>query len=41
MKLGSVVVDMVVILGGNVEGLVVGEIVEVNGVKVIGNGYWS
>lgn len=41
MKLGSVVVDMVVILGGNVEGFVVGEIVEVNGVKVIGNGNWS
>lgn len=41
MKLGSVVVDMVVMLGGNVEGFVVGDIVEINGVMVIGNGYWS
>lgn len=41
MKSGSVVVDMVVMLGGNVEGFVVGEMVEINGVKVIGNGNWS
>ena len=27
--------------GGNVEGSVAGETVEVNGVKVIGNGNWS
>jgi NAD(P) transhydrogenase subunit alpha len=41
MKPGSVVVDMAATSGGNVEGSVAGETVEVNGVKVIGNGYWS
>ncbi|MEQ3638186.1 MAG: NAD(P) transhydrogenase subunit alpha [Alteromonas sp.] len=41
MKPGSVVVDMAATSGGNVEGSVAGETVEVNGVKVIGDGYWS
>lgn len=41
MKPGSVVVDMAATSGGNVEGSVAGETVEVNGVKVIGNGHWS
>jgi NAD(P) transhydrogenase subunit alpha len=41
MKPGSVVVDMAATSGGNVEGSVAGQTVEVNGVKVIGNGYWS
>ena len=41
MKPGSVVVDMAATSGGNVEGSVPGETVEINGVKVIGNGYWS
>ena len=41
MKPGSVVVDMAATSGGNVEGSVAGETVEVNGVTVIGNGYWS
>ena len=41
MKPGSVVVDMAATSGGNVEGSVAGETVEVNGVKVIGNGNWS
>jgi NAD(P) transhydrogenase subunit alpha len=36
MKPGSVVVDLAVESGGNVEGSVVGEEVEINGVKVIG-----
>ena len=38
MRPGSVVVDMAVETGGNVEGSVAGEIVEVNGVKIIGLG---
>jgi len=41
MKPGSVVVDMAATSGGNVEGSVPGETVEINGVTVIGNGYWS
>ena len=41
MKPGSVVVDMAATSGGNVEGSVAGETVEINGVKVIGNGNWS
>ena len=41
MKPGSVVVDMAATSGGNVEGSVAGETVDVNGVKVIGNGNWS
>lgn len=36
MKPGSVVVDLAVESGGNVEGSVLGEEVEVNGVKIIG-----
>ena len=38
MQPGSVVVDMAVETGGNVEGSVVNEIVDVNGVKIIGQG---
>lgn len=38
MKPGSVVVDLAVESGGNVEGSVAGEEVEINGVKVIGLG---
>lgn len=41
MKPGSVVVDMAATSGGNVEGSVAGDTVEINGVTVIGNGYWS
>lgn len=41
MKPGSVVVDMAATSGGNVEGSEAGKTVEINGVKVIGNGYWS
>jgi len=36
MKPGSVVVDLAIETGGNVEGAVLGEIVDLNGVKVIG-----
>ena len=38
MKPGSVVIDMAVETGGNVEGSVLDEVVEINGVKVIGQG---
>ena len=38
MKPGSVVIDMAVETGGNVEGSVLGEVVEINGDKVIGQG---
>jgi NAD(P) transhydrogenase subunit alpha len=38
MKPGSVVVDMAVESGGNVEGSVLDEVVDVNGVKIIGQG---
>ncbi|XOV84610.1 MAG: Re/Si-specific NAD(P)(+) transhydrogenase subunit alpha [bacterium] len=38
MRPGSVVVDMAVETGGNVEGSVLNEIVDINGVKVIGMG---
>ena len=41
MKPGSVVVDMAATSGGNVEGSVAGETVEISGVKVIGSGNWS
>jgi NAD(P) transhydrogenase subunit alpha len=41
MKPGSVIVDMAAENGGNVEGCVSGEIVEINGVKVIGIGNWA
>ena len=36
MRPGSVIVDMAVESGGNVEGSVPGEVVEVNGVKIVG-----
>lgn len=36
MKPGSVVVDLAIETGGNVEGAVLGEIVNLNGVKIIG-----
>ena len=38
MRPGSVVVDMAVESGGNVEGSALNEVVEVNGVKIIGQG---
>ena len=38
MKSGSVVIDMAVETGGNVEGSVMNEVVEINGVKVVGQG---
>lgn len=38
MKPGSVVVDMAVESGGNVEGSVLDQVVDINGVKVIGQG---
>ncbi|NLZ16498.1 MAG: NAD(P) transhydrogenase subunit alpha [Desulfobulbaceae bacterium] len=38
MQPGSVIVDMAVETGGNVEGSVLDEVVEVNGVKIIGLG---
>ncbi|MDA1077377.1 MAG: NAD(P)(+) transhydrogenase (Re/Si-specific) subunit alpha, partial [Proteobacteria bacterium] len=38
MRPGSVVVDMAVESGGNVEGSVVNEVVDVNGVKIVGQG---
>jgi NAD(P) transhydrogenase subunit alpha len=38
MKPGSVVVDMAVESGGNVEGSMMNEVVDINGVKVVGQG---
>ena len=38
MQPGSVVVDMAVETGGNVEGSVLDQVVEINGVKVVGQG---
>jgi NAD(P) transhydrogenase subunit alpha len=38
MRAGSVIVDMAVESGGNVEGSVAGEVVDVNGVSIIGLG---
>lgn len=38
MQPGSVVIDMAVETGGNVEGSVLNEVVDVNGVKIIGQG---
>ena len=38
MKPGSVIIDMAVETGGNVEGAVMNEVVEINGVKVVGQG---
>ena len=37
MKPGSVIVDLAVEQGGNVEGAVAGEIVEIHGVKIVGH----
>ena len=39
MKPGSVIFDMAVETGGNVEGSIVDEVVNVNGVKVVGVSY--
>ncbi|MBQ77851.1 MAG: hypothetical protein CL692_04615 [Cellvibrionales bacterium] len=40
MKRGSVVIDMAAESGGNVEGSAPGEVVELNGVKIVGTGNW-
>jgi H+-translocating NAD(P) transhydrogenase subunit alpha len=37
MKPGSVIVDLAVESGGNVEGAVAGEVVEIHGVKIVGH----
>jgi NAD(P) transhydrogenase subunit alpha len=39
MKPGSVILDMAVETGGNVEGSIVDEVVSINGVKVVGVSY--
>lgn len=41
MQPGSVIVDMAAETGGNVEGSVAGEVVEVAGVTIIGSGDWA
>ena len=41
MRPGSVIVDMAAENGGNVEGSLVGQTVEISGVNVIGTGYWA
>jgi len=41
MQPGSVIVDMAAEAGGNVEGSVPGEVVECDGVIIIGSGNWS
>ncbi len=41
MQPGSVVVDMAAETGGNVEGSVPGEVVDCDGVTIIGSGNWS
>jgi len=41
MKPGSVIVDMAAETGGNVEGSVAGQTVDIGGVTVIGNGNWA
>lgn len=41
MQRGSVIVDMAAETGGNVEGSVAGQTVEVDGVTVIGDGNWA
>ncbi|MGK2906095.1 MAG: NAD(P) transhydrogenase subunit alpha [Desulfuromonadales bacterium] len=38
---GSVIVDMAAETGGNVEGSAAGEVVEIDGVAIIGSGNWS
>ena len=40
MKRGSVIIDMAAETGGNVEGSAPGEVVELNGVKIVGTGNW-
>ena len=39
MNPGSVILDMAVETGGNVEGSIVDEVVDINGVKVVGVSY--
>ncbi len=41
MKAGSVIVDMAAESGGNVEGSVAGETIEIDGVTIIGDGSWT
>ena len=41
MRAGSVIVDMAAENGGNVAGSVSGQTVEINGVSVIGSGFWA
>ena len=41
MRPGSVIVDMAAETGGNVEGSVAGQTVQVGGVTIIGDGNWS
>lgn len=41
MQPGSVIVDMAAENGGNVEGSVAGEVVDLDGVMIIGTGNWS
>ncbi|MBP8927061.1 MAG: Re/Si-specific NAD(P)(+) transhydrogenase subunit alpha [Pseudomonadales bacterium] len=41
MKPGSVIVDMAAETGGNVEGSVAGQCVDINGVTIIGTGNWA
>jgi NAD(P) transhydrogenase subunit alpha len=41
MPPGSVIVDMAAENGGNVEGSVPGEVVEVGGITIVGSGNWS
>jgi len=41
MQPGSIIVDMAAASGGNVEGSIAGEEVEIDGVVIIGNGNWS
>jgi len=40
MRSGSVVIDMAAETGGNVEGSAAGQVVDINGVKVVGTGNW-
>ena len=40
MKPGAVVIDMAAETGGNVEGSEPGQVVDVNGVKIVGTGNW-
>src|SRR5262249_26929532 len=40
MRPGSVIVDLAVERGGNVEGAKLGEVVETNGVKIVGHANW-